>query len=106
MNFTEKRKLERFSLELPALLSIMDEGGKQRAFEVMISNICSGGTFFKTKKPLSVGTDVKMDLILPLNKFNKFGDKKSRIDVSGSVIRTEEQGVAVCFDRKYRIMPY
>jgi hypothetical protein len=102
----EKRKMERFDLELQALLSIVDKSGKQRAVEFMISNICSGGAFFKTDKPLSVETDVKMDLILPLDKFNEIGGKKSRVDVSGSVIRTDSQGMAVCFDKKYRIVPY
>ena len=106
VNFIEKRELERFTLALPALLSLMDEKEKQRSFEVMISNICSGGALFKTDHPLSVGTDVKMELILPLNKFKKYGGKRSRVDVSGSVIRTSEQGMAVLFDKKYRIMPY
>ena len=106
MNFIEKREMERFDLELPALLSMMDESGNQRAVEFMISNICSGGAFFKTDEPLSVGTEMKMDLILPLNRFNKTGGKRSHVDVSGSVIRTEKQGMAVCFDKKYCIKPY
>ena len=105
MNFIEKREMERFTLELPALISIMDENENQRAFEVMISNICSGGAFFKTDNPLSVGTDVKMDLILPLDKFKRFVSKKSRVDVSGSVIRTTDQGMAVCFDKHFQISP-
>jgi hypothetical protein len=103
MNFIEKREMERFSLKLPALLSLTDENEKQRAFEFMISNICAGGAFFKTDHPLSVGTDVKMDLILPLDRLKKFGRKRSRIDVSGSVIRTNDKGMAVCFDKNFRI---
>ena len=102
----EKRKMERFNLELPALLSMNEERGSQRAVEFMISNICSGGAFFRTDKPLSVGTHVKMDLILPLERFNKTGGKKSRVDVAGSVVRAEEHGMAVCFDKKYHISPY
>ena len=105
MNYIEKRKMERFSLKLPALLSLTDENEKQRAFKFMISNICAGGAFFKTDHPLSVGTDVKMDLILPLVKFKKFGRKRSRVDVSGSVIRTNHQGMAVCFDNNFKISP-
>ncbi|MGD8770740.1 MAG: PilZ domain-containing protein [Desulfobacterales bacterium] len=103
MNYIEKREMERFSLKLPALLSLTDENEKQRAFKFMISNICAGGAFFKTDHPLSVGTDVKMDLILPLDKFKKFGRKRSRVDVSGSVIRTNDKGMAVCFDKNFRI---
>ncbi|RZB31146.1 MAG: hypothetical protein SRB2_04671 [Desulfobacteraceae bacterium Eth-SRB2] len=105
MNFIEKREMERFSLKLPALISMMHEDGNQRAVEVMTSNICSGGAFFKTDQPLSVGTHVKMDLVLPLYKFKKYGGKKSRVDVSGSVIRTKDQGMAVCFDKNFKISP-
>jgi len=105
MNFIEKRKMERFALNLPALLSIKAESGNTRAFEFMIRDICAGGAFFKTDTPLSVGTDVKMDLIIPLDKFKTGKNNRSRIDVSGSVIRTEGQGMAVCFDKKYSITP-
>ena len=102
----EKRKIDRFSLELSALLSVKDENGKQRSIEVMTGDISSGGAFFRTNTPFSVGTDVKMDLILPSDKFKKLGGKRSRINVSGSVIRTNALGMAVCFDKKYRIEPY
>lgn len=102
----ERRNMERFSLELPALLSMNDKSGKQQVAEFMISNICSAGAFFKTDAPLPVGTDVKMDLILPLEKFNNTGGQKSRIDISGCVIRTDSHGMAVCFDKRYRIEPY
>ena len=102
----ERRNMERFDLELSALLSINDESGNPRAFEVTTRNICSGGAFFKTDNPFSVGTDVKMDLILPLEKFKSQKVNGSRIDVSGVVIRTEKQGMAVCFDKRYRIEPY
>ncbi|MEA1947685.1 MAG: PilZ domain-containing protein [Thermodesulfobacteriota bacterium] len=97
--------MERFTLELPALISIMDENENQRAFEVMIGNISSGGSYFITDQLLSVGTNVKMDLILPIDKFKKYGGKRSRVDVSGSVIRTNNHGVAVCFDKNFHISP-
>jgi len=103
MNYIEKREMERFSLKLPALLYVTDENEKQQTFEFMISNICAGGAFFKTDQPLSVGTDVKMNLILPFDKLKKFGKKGSRIEVSGSVIRRDDQGMAVCFDKNFRI---
>ena len=99
--------MERFGLELPALLSMNDDkSANLRAFEVITSNICSGGAFFKTNTPLSVGTVVKMDLILPIEKFKTGKDKQARIQVSGFIIRTEKQGMAMCFDRKYLIEPY
>lgn len=65
----EKRKMERFDLELTAYLSVTDKSEQQKSYKLLTSNICAGGTFFKTNKPLTVGTDVKLDIILPLNKF-------------------------------------
>ncbi len=105
MNFIEKRQMDRYDFELPALLSMMDANGNQRAVEVIISNICAGGALFKTDHPLSVGTDVKMDLILTSDKFKKFETKRSRVHVSGSVIRMESQRMAVCFDKNFKISP-
>jgi hypothetical protein len=105
MNFIEKREMERFALALPAFISNIDENRNQQAFEVMIRNICSGGSFLKTDQPLSEGSHVKMNLILPLNKLKKYGGKKSRVDVSGSVIRTKDQGMAVRFDKNFKISP-
>ena len=98
----ERRKMERFSLELPALLSIVDESGNPKTFEAVTNNICAGGVYFVIDKPLSVGTDVKTDLMISLKKVNK----KTRINVSGAVIRKDENGMAICFDEKYIISPY
>jgi c-di-GMP-binding flagellar brake protein YcgR len=102
----EKRKIERFDLELPIYLRISDKDKKREPLKFITSNICSGGAFFKTEKPLSVGTDVKLDIILPLNKFKNVKSKISHIDVSGSVIRTDQQGMAICFDKNYKISSY
>ena len=101
----DRRKIERFSLELPTYLSIVDRNKKTKSLELITSNICSGGAYFKTEKPLSVETDVKLDIILPLGKFNNVKGKISHIEVSGSVIRTDQQGMAICFDKNYKITP-
>ena len=101
-----RRKMERFDLELKAHLSIADQSKKQKSFEFMTSNICAGGAFLKTDKPLTVGTGVKLAIILALGKFKHVKHTISHIDVSGSVIRTNQQGMAICFDRKYKILPH
>lgn len=106
MNYIEKRKMERFDLELPALISITDEDGSHKTFESVSSNICSGGAFFALDKPLSIGTDVNINMILPVSDIENSIVDKSLIDVSGSVIRTEPKGMAVCFYNKFKIMPY
>jgi c-di-GMP-binding flagellar brake protein YcgR len=101
----ERRKMERFSLELPAMLSVVNKSGQPMALEVKTDNICAGGAFFLTDTHMPVGTDVGMDLILSLKTNDKIEEKKTRIDIAGRVIRTDERGVAVCFDKKYNISP-
>ena len=102
----EKRKMARFDLKIPVYLSVTDKSNKHESLKFITTNICSGGAFFKTEKPMSVGTDVKLDIILPLGKFNNVKDKISHIEVSGSVIRTDQQGMAICFDKGHKISPY
>ena len=102
----EKRKMERFNLKLPTKLSWAGKDKENKSIELMTSNICSGGAFFKTNKPLTVGTDVILAVILPLDKFKIVKHKILYIDVSGSVIRTDQQGMAIRFDRKYKISPH
>ena len=56
---------------------------------------------------MSKGTELKMDLILELDRLHELGGRQSHIHVSGLVIRTDQQqGMAVCFDRKYKISPH
>ena len=106
MTRIEKRKMERFSLELPARLTWTGKDKKHESMEQLTSNICAGGAFFKTQKPLSIGTELKINITLPLDKFKNIKAKRSYISVSGSVIRIDQQGMAICFDKKYKILPY
>jgi hypothetical protein len=105
LNCKEKRKMDRFSMELAAWISTVDNNGNPRSFEVVTRDICAGGAFLQTDQPLSVGTDIEMNLVLPLNNLSMVGSRRSRIDVSGSVVRTESQGMAVSFNKRYQISP-
>ena len=102
----ERRKMERFSLELPTCLLVTNESKKPESIELVSSNVCAGGAFYKTEKPLPLGTELRIDFIIPLDKFKNLEGKRSRIEVLGSVIRTDQQGMAICFDEKYKILPY
>jgi hypothetical protein len=103
---TNMRNMERFDLELTAYLSVADNGEKGKSIELMTSNICAGGAYFLTDRPMSKGTEVKMDLILELERLHALWGRQSHIHVSGFVIRTDQQGMAIRFDRKYKISPH
>ena len=102
---SDRRRIERFDLELPATLIWTEKEKENESIEMMTSNICTDGVFFKTNTPLTVGTNVKLDIILPLDKFKNVKYKKSHIHVSGSVIRKDQRGMAIRLDKKYKISP-
>ena len=101
----DRRKAERFFLELSTHLCVINRNNNSKCLELVTSNISSEGAYFKTENPLSIETDVKLDIILPLEKFKNVKDRISHIEVSGSVIRTDQQGMAICFDKRYKIFP-
>ena len=99
----EKRAMERFHLELPAELSIIGENGEREFHELWTNNICAGGAFFETSQPMPVGTVLKMDLTLSLVELKKLEGKNTHIKVSGVVIRSYPEGMAIRFQDKYQI---
>ncbi len=104
----EKRRLERFILEIPAKIEVMDRAQNPGMLDLLTSNICAGGAYFQTAKSLPEGTEVKVDLILPLDKLEKLKEsqKHAYIKVTGRVLRTESRGMAIGFDQNYQIRPW
>ena len=101
----ERRRLERFDLEIPATIGFMNLDHKEKVFNLLTSNISSGGAYFHTTQPLPEGTQVKIDLVLPLDNLEKVKNeyKQAYIKVAGRVLRSESQGMATCFDEDYQI---
>ena len=102
----DRRKMERFDLELPSKLTWTEKDNENESIELMTNNICSDGAFFKTNNPFEVGTAVKLAVILPLNKFKNVKYKKSHIHLLGSVIRTDHQGMAIRLSKIYKILSF
>ena len=105
MQLMENRKLERFDLKIPAIIEPLSQSSETDVVELLTSNICSGGAYFETNQPLTVGTEIKVDLFLPLNKFKQVKSicEKVHINLSGIVLYSDPHGMGVCFDEKYKI---
>ena len=106
MKVKEKRRLKRFDLELPAQISLVKSSGEDK-MEVQTGNICAEGGFFKTRRPLPVGTEVKIALHLPLDKFVSLRGycRGSQVNITGKVLRCERSGMSVLFDAEYEMHP-
>ena len=103
----EKRKLQRFDLKIPSKIESLSQSSKTDVVELLTSNICSGGAYFKTNQPLAVGTEIKIDLFLPLNKFKQVKSicEKVQINLRGIVLYSDPHGMGVCFDENYKMWP-
>ena len=107
----EKRGLRRFDLEIPSKIRLSDTD-REDPHVLTTRDISSAGAFFHTSEPLPKGTEVKIDLILPINRLKeilkKLGSsyKSIRIELAGRVLRSDSSGMAVCFDKDYRINPW
>ena len=108
--YQEKRKLERFDLTIPARIGLTtaDQAGEEKKIlNVLTSDICSGGAFFHTTQPLPKGTEVRIDLVLPLDRLKELLGKSRHayIQVTGTVLRSETKGMAICFNKDYQMHP-
>jgi len=102
----EKRRLERFDLEIPATIELLALDREEGIVNLLTSNMCSGGAYFHTTKPLPEGTQIKIDLVLPLDKLKGLKEdcKEAYIKVTGRVLRSESKGMAICFDEDYQLV--
>lgn len=100
-----RRALERFKLRVPATLEVLteDEKLKPTIIKLFTSDICAGGAFFHTDKPLPEGTSVAIDLVLSIDQIKQLEGRQAYIEVKGRVVRTDGDGMAICFDKGYRI---
>lgn len=102
----DKRRLERFDLEIPATIELLALDKEEKILNLLTSNMCSGGAYFHTTQPLPEGTQIKIDLVLPLDKLKGLKEdcKEAYIKVTGRVLRSESKGMAICFDEDYQLV--
>ena len=99
----DKRKLERFHLQVSAQIESMEVTESDQPIDLMTVDISSGGAFFPTEQPLPPGTRVTVRLVLPLEKLQVMEqiNKKVTVTLEGTVLRTEPKGMAVSFGRNF-----
>lgn len=103
----ERRVYERFDLNLPAQIEVVTSPKEEEKgiVNLVTENICAGGAFFSTLQPLSIGADVKINLFFGVEALKRLTGMYSYLRVSGTVLRVEAEGMAICFEEDYRIIP-
>ena len=102
----EKRKVERFDLNLKAYVTETDGSLPARAASLVTRDISMSGAFLITDHPLPAGAKVSVDLILSLIDLKKQGARTALIKVTGEVLRKEPEGMTICFENNSKIMPF
>ena len=104
MSERNQRNNERFSIGLPIRLVVSKEA-EPEIIESVTQNISASGALVQSSEPIPIGTEVELDLIIPLEDLRQMSGKKARIKISGSVVRLDPQCVAIKFGEQYKVLP-
>ncbi|MEA2083325.1 MAG: PilZ domain-containing protein [Thermodesulfobacteriota bacterium] len=105
MEVQEQRKFERFDLSIPVKIEVggSGQGGGKRILNHRTKDICAGGAYVHTAQPLPKGTEVNIDFVINIDKLKKITRNKAHVMVKGRVLRSESEGMAICFFEKYKM---
>ena len=99
----ERRKYERFQLELPARLE-MNSLRKREAFEFHTKDVSASGVLLHAKEQIPEGTKIQLELTIPSDTIKELTGAQSLIKVEGTVVRSTKKGLAICFDGECEIL--
>ncbi len=102
----EKRQVERFDLKLEAYVIQADNAARTETQQLTTRDVSMNGAYLLTKKPLPLGTKVKVDVILSLEGVAQQKTRKALIKAFGEVLRTDREGMAIGFDESSKFMPF
>lgn len=101
----ERRKLERFELNVPARITMKSGINKIEEYHLSTRDLSSAGAYLYSNQALPKGACVRMEFLIGFDTLEKIaGDKgRAKVRVRGQVIRSSSEGIAVRFDSKYKI---
>ena len=101
----ERRKLERFELHVPAVAEVVEPSGQTGEIRLETRDISADGAFFVTDKPVSEGMALKLAMVISVDKLEQLIGSRNKIElkIEGMVIRSDSNGIAVIFDKKYKM---
>lgn len=104
-NQANKRQRERLNMELSAQVIVSERQGPSGTIEVVTQDISSQGAFLVTNTPLAEGTEVVLDIDLPLDSLNKLHGSTAKLHANGRIVRTSDDGMAVAFTEECEVPP-
>lgn len=99
----DKRKFERFEIELPTRLENISSNRKQ-VFDLVTKNISASGAFVSTNGKFCNGSDIKMSLTIQSKRLVELTGSQSLIECEGNVVRTTPTGIGIHFNKACQIL--
>jgi hypothetical protein len=100
----DRRKYERFQLELPARLEI-NSLQRPQMFELRTRDISAAGTLLLgTTEQFAVGTRCHLELIVASERIKELTGVQGLIKIEGTIVRSTPDGVVICFDGDCQIL--
>jgi len=102
----DRRKFERYDLAVPVKIETLARTARKRRISLRTANVCAGGAYFHADIALTEGTKVRLELLLSYDTRKTFRNPKSaRIRILGTVVRCQQDGMAIRFSEDYIIAP-
>ena len=100
----DRRKYERFQLELPARLEV-NSSQRTEIFELRTRDISAAGALLLgTSAQFLAGTRCHLELIVASERIKELTGVQGLIKVEGTIVRSTPEGVAICFDGDCQIL--
>ncbi len=102
----DKRKFERLHIEVPARIKVLSSGDKNDPLVLQTKNVSAGGAFVGTKQLLPEDTNIEIEIFLLSEEVQELddADKGNVLIVTGQVIRSGPDGIAIRFNEDYDIL--
>ena len=99
----DRRKYERFQLELSARVTMNSVQGKE-IFELQTRDVSAAGAFLNVTERFAIGTRCQVELTVTSERIKQITGAQSLIKAKGIVVRSTPEGVAICFDGDCQIL--
>ena len=102
------RKAERFDLDLNVNIVVSQSIDHRDVIAAHTKNVSSEGAYLDVSIPLKEGTGVKLELFLTMERLLKLigENHKVKVKVEGEVVRSDSAGMAIKFNRRYKISTF
>ncbi len=99
----EKRKFERFNVNVPARIEISAEEGQREIIDLETDSLSAGGVSLRFARSVPVGCPVKVEVVLKFEQLKTPADPEGIVVIAatGRVLRSGPSGMAIRFNEDY-----